>query len=113
VPALDAGTFLRRVLLIRSHPALDTTLYHKALAGPSAPGALVVELYACATAAQPVVELAADCSRRGIPVLACPVAPIDADDAAYPSTAELTAAGASLHLGATVELLVPVAASLR
>lgn len=102
--------FRRRVAVVRCHPALDAGMLRSALDGPAAPDAVVVELYACATAPAAAVELVRTCSERGVPVLACPPSPVT--EAVYPSTSAIADAGASVHLGGTVELLVPVAASL-
>lgn len=112
VPTCQVESFGQRVAVVRCDPALDVALYGDAVRR-GAVDSVVVELYACGTAPASVVELARVCAEREIPISACPVAPLDPEEAAYPSTKELEDAGVAVHLDATIELLVPLAGAGR
>lgn len=101
--------FERRVELVHCHPALDSDPRLAQWESGVVPDAVVIELYRSATAPDAAIRLAAGATQLGVPVWACP--PVPVDEAPYLSTRELEAAGTTLVLDATVELLVPAVAA--
>jgi L-asparaginase len=105
---LRSDNFDSQVLLVRSNPAVNAQFYvHACELHP--PAAVVIETYVCGTAPDDMVLLTSKLVGLGIPVLACP--PVPLGQAQYPHIEALREAGAQVRLDATVELLVPYAAS--